>query len=67
MKKQYEAPMAEKLDFNYLENVVASDPISEPTSEDQNLKGQTRAGMGGANGCYKGNKNAETYCTPMYG
>ncbi len=63
MKKQYEAPMAEKLDFNYLENVVASDP----PYEDQIVKGQTRGGVGGGNGCYKGNKNAETYCTPMYG
>ena len=60
VRKQYEAPMAEKLDFNYLENVVAS--YTPPEDESGILKRQS----GGNNGCYDGNKNGTTGCIPRY-
>lgn len=35
MKKMYEAPKAEKMEFNYMETVVASDtPEPEPEQEE---------------------------------
>ncbi len=50
MKKQYEKPQVERIDFNYLESVVAS--------------GNLKAGAD-INGCYHG-ANAKKNCTPIY-
>ena len=44
MKKAYTTPVAEKLEFNYLENIVAS---GTPT----NHHGDMGIGVGGGGGC----------------
>ena len=56
MKKQYTQPMAEKIDFNYRDTVVASG------KDFGNLKPVPN----GNSGCYHGNKSAERGCTPVY-
>ena len=56
MKKQYAQPMAEKIDFNYRDTVVASG------KDFGNLKPVPN----GNSGCYHGNKSAERGCTPVY-
>ena len=54
MKKEYNAPKAEKLDFNYQETIVASGAGS--LKEGSNI-----------NGCYDGaNANPDKHCTPVY-
>ncbi len=53
MRKQYEKPQAEKIEFNYTDVVVASSA---------GVKGQI--GHPGGNGCYSHNKNASTGCIP---
>ena len=61
MKKKYESPIAEKYEFDYLENVVASGLVTEdPTNN-------TLSAMNGMNnpGCFKGNRSAARDCTPM--
>ena len=55
MKKQYTQPMAEKIDFNYRDTVVASGP------KFGNLKPNPR----GNNGCYKAS-NLKHGCEPIY-
>lgn len=55
MKKEYDAPKAEKIEFNYQETIIASGSST----------GILKGGDGG-NGCYKGNKNATTNCQPQY-
>lgn len=60
MKKKYESPIAEKYEFDYLENVVASGLVTEdPTNN-------TPSAMNGMNnsGCFKGNSSATRGCTP---
>ena len=52
MKKEYNTPKAEKLDFNYQETVVASGGLKEGSN---------------VNGCYDGaNANPSKNCTPVY-
>ena len=55
MKKEYETPRAEKMEFNYLETIVASNP------------GGLKAGSD-INGCYKGSNanNQSGHCTAVY-
>ncbi len=36
MKKEYEAPKAEKMEFNYEETVTASEIVADETSNDPN-------------------------------
>lgn len=57
MKKQYEQPMAEKLEFNYKETIVASNTPAG-LKEGSNI-----------NGCYDGSNanNQSGHCTPVYG
>ena len=50
MKKQYEQPMAEKIEFNYKETIVASGGF------DNAKKGKNNPG------CYKANMNGERNC-----
>ena len=45
MKKEYTEPMAEKLVFDYTENIVASD--TNPTTH----HGDMGIGLGGGGGC----------------
>lgn len=52
MKKTYEAPKAEKLDFNYRDTVTASGGNLKPGAN--------------INGCHTGS-NANKGCTPVYG
>ena len=60
MKKIYEQPMAEKIEFNYRETIVASGNNDTPGLV---LKRQS----GGNNGCWSGNKNgSRPTCTPDY-
>ena len=58
MKKQYETPKAEKIEFNYLNPVVASG--------ERSMGGILKRQSGGNNGCWNGNKNGTTGCTPVY-
>lgn len=57
MKKEYDAPKAEKIEFNYQETIIASGSDTGLV-----LKRQS----GGNNGCWSGNKNGKTGCTPTY-
>ena len=57
MKKQYEQPMAEKIEFNYRETVIASGGGTVIVKLKNN-------GTYGGNGCYSGDKNATTGCHP---
>lgn len=60
MKKKYESPIAEKYEFDYLENVVASGLVTEdPTNNTPSAKN----GMNNP-GCFKGNSSAARGCTP---
>ena len=52
MKKQYEQPVAEKLEFNYKETIVASGGLHEGAN---------------VNGCYHGANSKKSDCTPWYG
>ena len=52
MKKQYEQPMAEKIEFNYRETIVASE--TKPTAGIKQGKNNP--------GCYKGNASYERNC-----
>ena len=53
MKKEYEAPKAEKMEFDYEENVVASN-------------GNLKDGGGGTN-CFSGKHSLDnTNCSPKY-
>ena len=58
MKKQYEQPMAEKIEFNYRETIVASGSDTPG--------GILKRESGGNNGCWDSNKNGTTGCTPVY-
>ena len=55
LKKTYEKPLAEKLDFNYSENVVASSedsPVIHHHGDNGHGNGCVIHGdMGGGNGC----------------
>ena len=54
MKRRYEEPKAEKIEFNYQETVVASSTGSLKEGSD-------------INGCYKGaNASKPDQCTPQY-
>ena len=56
MKKKYESPMVEKYEFNYVENVVASEPEEE--SGDPAIAGLKEGKTGHAvNSCYRGNQS----------
>ena len=50
MKKKYESPMAEKYEFNYVENVVASGLVVEGGTN-------TEEGKNNINACFTGNKS----------
>ena len=56
MKKEYDAPKAEKIEFNYQETIIASGASGLVLKRDS----------GGNNGCWSGNKNGTTGCTPTY-
>ena len=58
MKKQYEQPMAEKIEFNYRNTVVASG--SGPDV------GNLKPIPNGNSGCYHSNNSAERGCDPVY-
>lgn len=65
MKKKYESPLAEKYEFNYLENVVASGLVTEAPGTDDIVPavplGTPKKGKNNP-GCYHGNKNGEREC-----
>lgn len=65
MKKKYESPMAEKYEFNYVENVVASGLIESET--DNAGSGSVASGKNGKNnsGCFKGNSGLANGCQPQ--
>lgn len=54
MKKQYEKPMAEKVEFNYKETIVAS-----------NTPGNLKSGNGDGS-CFSGKHGFDGGCTPKY-
>ena len=71
MKKKYESPMAEKYDFNYVENVVASETTESETiaagsGNYSPIVPSLKRTSGGNNGCYHGSKNETTNCTATY-
>ena len=55
MKKEYSVPKAEKIEFNYQETIIAS-----------GTEGILKKKAHGGNGCWKGNMNGTTGCTPVY-
>jgi hypothetical protein len=68
MKKKYESPMAEKYEFNYVENVVASNNTVAESVRDGRTGGSANSCTTGntsdvTTGCKaKNNKNAHFGC-----
>ena len=69
MKKKYESPLAEKYEFNYVENVVASPTGPKPDALDPGTIAPNPVLKEGSNinGCYTGSNANKSSCTPVYG
>ena len=59
MKKQYESPLAEKYEFDYLENVVASGLVTEASTTGDIAPRVVMVGKNNPSGCFTGNKSAD--------